>query len=188
MRASAVAAVVLAAGRGERMGANKMLVSFEGRPLLVHALAPLLELGLGDIIVVTGFEASLVEAILPPEVRAVRCLDHQQGMGASLATGAAACRPGDSILVVLGDMPRVPPEHYRALLAQSGEIVATKAPGFVGPPVLFAPTLRAELEGLAGDRGARAVLERHSDSVRTVEAEVRWIDDVDSPPHLLRGD
>lgn len=156
-----------------------MLRTFEGRPLVLHALEPLLVLGLGEILVVTGFEADAVEAVLPSTVRAVRCHDFHLGMGASLAMGARSCREdAEAILVVLGDMPRVPASHYRALLSERGEIVATRASGYSGPPTLFSARWRSELETLAGDRGAKSLL---GDGVRFVSANPSWVQDFDHP-------
>jgi len=175
VEASEVSAIVLAAGRGSRMGGGKMLRTFEGRPLVMHALEPLLALGLGEIVVVTGFDADAVEAVLPSGVEAVRCMAFESGMGVSLATGVRACRPdATAFLVVLGDMPRVPCSHYCALLSEGSEIVATRSVDYAGPPTLIPARLRSDLEALEGDRGAKSLF---GDGVRFVSADPDWVQD-----------
>ena len=59
-------AVVLAAGRGTRLGAltddiPKALVDVGGKPLIVHALDGLMEAGLAEFMVVTGYRGDQIE-------------------------------------------------------------------------------------------------------------------------------
>jgi molybdenum cofactor cytidylyltransferase len=164
------------------MGGGKMSRLLDGRPLLLHALDPLLGLGLGEIVVVTGFEAETVEAVLPSAVRSVRCPDFGEGMGTSLAAGVRAVRrDAAGILVALGDMPRVPAGHYRALLEASGDLVATRAGQYAGPPAFFTATFRADLEGLRGDRGAKHLF---GVTTRFVEAAASSVVDWDEEDSL----
>jgi len=86
-------ALILAAGRGERMqnqGLPKPLVPFLGQPLLLRCMKTLQRAGIRRVVVVVGFEADRVagaashygrEANL--EVEVVRASDWQRGNGAS---------------------------------------------------------------------------------------------------------
>jgi molybdenum cofactor cytidylyltransferase len=49
-----IAALLLAAGRSERMGRCKQLLPLAGKPLVRHCLEALIRAGLQDIIVVLG--------------------------------------------------------------------------------------------------------------------------------------
>jgi len=55
-----VSAVVLAAGMSTRMGQNKLLLSFRGKPLIVHAIDTLLAAKIDEIVVVLGHEIDKV--------------------------------------------------------------------------------------------------------------------------------
>lgn len=106
--------VVLAGGKGERMGAYKPLVPFRGRPLVawvVDAINPLVD----DIIVAHGppANAPLLRPHLPPHARLVA--DDGGGPHAGLLA-AARIAAGDWILLAPSDAPRLTPAPYRALL------------------------------------------------------------------------
>jgi len=88
------AAVILAAGRSERMmgatnGGSKALLRVSGIPLVERAVRRLLALGMDDVLVVVGDNAgpvsTFVEGIAPGRVSAVYAADWEQGNGASLA-------------------------------------------------------------------------------------------------------
>ena len=62
-------AVILAAGAGTRLGKYteelpKTLVDVGGFPILAHTLKSILECGITDIMIVTGYEARKVEAFV----------------------------------------------------------------------------------------------------------------------------
>lgn len=86
-------AVVLAAGRSERMagttgGGSKALLRIGGVPLIERAARRLMSLGIDDVLVVVGAHAESVAAfvngIAPGRVRAVMADRWEQGNGASL--------------------------------------------------------------------------------------------------------
>jgi molybdenum cofactor cytidylyltransferase len=97
-----------------------------------------------------------------------------RGMGASLAHGVAQARGADGWVVALADMPRVPVAIIKEIIASlaGGALIAAPVhKGERGHPVGFGAALRDELLALDGDQGARAVLERHRNSVKLVECD-----------------
>ncbi len=69
-------AVIVAAGRGTRLGAlttdrPKCLLEVGRRTILEHQIAALEACGIDELLVVTGFESAQVEAALPPRTRTV---------------------------------------------------------------------------------------------------------------------
>ncbi len=111
-------ALILAAGLSRRLpGENKLLKPYRGQPLLAYALASTAALGLADAVVVTGCDAPRVAALAERTgLRAVHNPDAAAGMGASIAAGVRALRPGlAGIFIALGDMPHVTAADYRAL-------------------------------------------------------------------------
>ena len=81
-----------------------------------------------------------------------------------MRSGIAAVPPGwTGVLVVLGDMPHVKPDTFRALAAalESGKpAVVPVQDGRWGNPAGFARMHFPTLATLRGDAGARAVLRR----------------------------
>lgn len=188
---TAIAAIVLAAGRASRMGANKLLAEVDGAPIIRHAVDAALASQARPVIVVTGNQAEAVAAALADRpVTIVHNPDFAAGMSTSLRVGLAAVGPVDGALVCLGDMPRVTAAHLDALCAAfaPGRGAGIVVPTFErkrGNPVLWARRYFAEMAGLSGDVGARALLERHTDDVCAVAVDDPGVlVDVDTPAAL----
>jgi molybdenum cofactor cytidylyltransferase len=155
-------AIVLAAGFSRRMGPeNKLLKPLSGKPLLSHVLAHVASLGLGQVLVVSGDGAGMIEPLLPGGMVVVRNENAAEGMGRSIACAAQALSDAlDGVFVVLGDMPFVERSDYR-LLAESLEANGEQAicsplhEGRRGNPVLFGRGHFGALAQLSGDTGAR---------------------------------
>jgi len=103
--------------------------------------------------------------------------------GAARAAGAA-----DGYLVALGDMPFVRPSTIAAVreaLAVGALLAAPYWRARRGHPVGFAGSLRAELEALAGDEGAKRVLAAHEARlVKVPVGDPGAIRDIDRPSDL----
>jgi CTP:molybdopterin cytidylyltransferase MocA len=115
--------------------------------------------------------------------------DWEEGLASSLRTGVQALgADADAVLVLLADQPEVESALLDRLLAAveaSGlELAASQYGGVVGAPALFSRRYFAELSGLSGDRGARALLEEHRDDCALVAAPEAALD-LDTPADLL---
>jgi UDP-N-acetylglucosamine diphosphorylase/glucosamine-1-phosphate N-acetyltransferase len=110
-----VTAVILAAGKGTRMGSDlaKVLHPLAGRPLVAHVLDTCKELGLGQVVVVVGWQRERVEQAVTPWRCDCVLQDRQLGTGHAVRVTEPAVR-GDTVLVLCGDCPMTPP----ALLGQ----------------------------------------------------------------------
>ncbi len=165
-------------------GPNKLLLPWGKSTVIGTVVGTLLDCGL-DVVVVTGRDAELVAETAVP-ARAVFNARFEDGIGTSIAAGVTACSASDGYLVALGDTPGLRTDVVRAVLerfefAGDRAIVApfyAEEPGRPGHPVLFGKAFRGELRQLAGDVGARAILEAHRDSLieLRVEGSLRGID------------
>jgi molybdenum cofactor cytidylyltransferase len=173
-------------------GANKLLARVGPQPLVALAADALLASGLHSVVVVTGNDANAVRAALAGRaLRFAHQPDWALGMASSLRAGVEALPPAIAgALIALGDMPAVSPDSVRALVAAldpaAGRTICVPiARGERGHPVLFAAQHFAELRALAGDSGARALLERHAERVARVAVDDAGVlVDVDTPEAL----
>jgi len=164
-----VAAIVLAAGRGTRMGGrHKVLRSLSpgGPPLVRQVVDRLQQAGVAPIVVVTGHGAAGVRAALAGSRARVAHNPHfADGLGSSLAAGAGSIDDVGAALVVLADMPDLDPAVVQQLVLawRSGghTIVAPVHGGRRGHPVLFDAVHLHALRACSGDVGARALLKAH---------------------------
>jgi molybdenum cofactor cytidylyltransferase len=186
-----IAAVVLAAGLARRMGRQKLLLNFQGKPVVRWAVERLVP-HVGDIVVVTGQDDAAIRAALSGlSLRFAVNPSPQAGQGSSIAVGVTALPPWTrAALIALGDQPRVPDAVVPALLAaleRAGKaIVAPVYRGAQGTPVLFTSQIFAELEALTGDAGARAVVSRLPERVERVAFDLPMPPDVDTPEDFAR--
>ncbi|MES2494942.1 MAG: nucleotidyltransferase family protein [Pseudomonadota bacterium] len=158
-----VGAVLLAAGSGRRMGADKLMADLDGRPLILHAFDAILAAGLDGPIVAT-MPGGPIAALLEGRGRVVAVADHALGMGHSLAAAMRAV-PADwtAAIICLADMPFVATATLKALVgAASPEAIVRPAfEGRPGNPVLWGRNHFPALASLTGDRGGRDLLARH---------------------------
>lgn len=161
-----VAAIILAAGGGRRLGGRpKALLSHGGELLVERAIRTARAGGCDTVVVVLGAEAAEVQR----RAGLAGCTvtvnqDWATGMGSSLRAGLAAA-PGScrAAVILLVDQPFVTPEAVRAVIAAGTDVAAAATyEGRRGHPVLIAARHWPEASAAAvGDRGARDFLARH---------------------------
>jgi molybdopterin-guanine dinucleotide biosynthesis protein A len=137
--------VVLAGGRGSRLGGTKPGVELGGRSLISYPLAALATAGLDAIVVAKP--ATELPASVAAAWRAEIITEPPEPIH-PLAGIVAALRHADRSLVVLGcDFPFVPPALLGALADAQDELVVP-APGGKRQPLVarWSPSLLSQLE------------------------------------------
>ncbi len=175
----AKAIIILAAGMSRRAGAqNKLLREYKGKPLVVHCLEAAQSSSADLVIVVTGYEAHLIESVLAPfAIRAVHNPDYAQGMSSSLQAGLSALPEQiDAALICLADMPGLCATDLDRLLEahnrEEGALICVPVfAGRRGNPVLWDRYFFSQMQALKGDQGARGLILRHENYVREVEMD-----------------
>lgn len=198
-----IVGILLAAGSARRFdGTQKMLAPVPNTngerpvPLVRLAVLGLCEAGL-DHVVVLGRDAEAVRACVADLGSSfVVNPAFESGMSSSLRRGVEYALEhwptADGLLIALGDQPltgtgtgivEVLVEHFRRPPNQGRRplIVAPRYRGEIGNPVLFDRTLAPELVAIAGDRGARSVVERDPTRVCYVDFDRDAPRDVDTP-------
>lgn len=188
--------LLLAAGFGRRFGADKRRQRLaDGTPLLLASVARYGAIFPAVTVVLRPEDDDLAHDVLALPSRAAlrveRCAEAVEGMGRSLACGAAACRHWTYLFVALGDMPWVREETLARLLAAMTDdadpqrIVIPEFRGKPGHPVGFGAAHLPALAALGGDSGARAVVQASSTPPLRVDVDDAGVlRDVDRPEDL----
>jgi molybdenum cofactor cytidylyltransferase len=194
LSAGPVAAAVLAAGRGARLGgdAAKPLVEWQGRPLVRWAVDAAVGSGLTPVVVVVGYRADEVRAAVGrySGLLIAQNEEWEEGIASSLRAALRALTPlrdVEAVCVGLADQPRVGSEAYRRLAQHPGTNPITEAryDGRPGNPVKLARSLWPQAMELRGDVGARALM--RGAVVDLVECgDTGSAADVDTPEDLER--
>ncbi len=189
-----IAGVLLAAGAARRFGSNKLLVPLaDGTPMALAAARRLKAALPYAAAVIRRGDSTLARWLSEAGLLVVPCARAPQGLSASLRCGIEATAAADGWLIALADMPFVRVETLARLAAAlaaaaaegPGAIVAPVYRGRRGHPVGFDRCYRAALSALQGDRGARALLERHAAQLRLIEVDDPGVVlDIDRPAAL----
>jgi len=190
--APGIAAIVLAAGRSTRMGAaNKLIADVGGKPMVLRVVEAALASKAAPVLVVTGHMAAEVSAALAAlDVTLVANPDYASGLASSLKAGIRGLpTPCEGVLIMLGDMPQIAPDHLDTLMAAFAPdtIVVPAHEGKQGNPVLWPAAYFPDLLQLEGDAGAKRLIGAHAAHVRELDLGTTAIfADVDTPEELTR--
>lgn len=180
--------IVLAAGRGRRMGGAKHLRAVQGRPMLAHVLDALRPACDGLVCVLRPGDADGAALLAELDVAVAWAEPADEGRAASVRAGVRAAPPGSDLLFALADQPFLGPDDFARLVELQREtgagIVHAAYAGERGSPVLFAARYRGDLEALRGREGGRAVIAAHREDARAVELDPALGRDLDHPEDL----
>ena len=168
-----ITAVILAAGKSERMGRTKQLLPWKGKPLLWHVVQAAIGVGIKDVIIVIGADGEKIRNSIPDlRVRYVNNPDWELGQSTSLKAGLAALHPrSGGVIFMLADQPQVSPTLVRSMIEKHATtlapIIAPLVDGQRGNPVLFDQITFDDLMKVQGDKGGRELFSRYP---------VEWMD------------
>lgn len=189
LNSARLGAVLLAAGRSERMGGpNKLLMRIDGQPLVRRTLRALQAVPIGHIVTVLGRDAQAVRIeldALPVRTfcRAPPAADQQ----VSIDIGLRALPEGlEAILVVLADQPLLDADDLRWLVERWRELPRGCAArpvfeGRPGNPVILDGALREPVLAAGPALGCRGYLQAHPQLVHRLSApNDHFVVDVDT--------
>jgi molybdenum cofactor cytidylyltransferase len=184
-----ISAIVLAAGKSERMGSPKALLPYRGRTFLENILEAISASSIQNTVVVVGHHRKEIAARLDlPNV--IFNPNYEQGMITSFQTGIRALPPvASGALLFLVDHPVVETSTIEALAHrhEPGRIVIPVFEGRRGHPVLFSSQVLQEIVDLPASQGANIVVRR--DPSRIIEVPVNApgvLVDIDTPEDLKK--
>ena len=169
-----VSAILLAAGKSERMGQNKLLLPFGGRTVIQRTLDSLIASRVGEVIVVLGSKSQEInQSIGGRRALVVLNPNYAKGMSTSLITGLGMVNSkARFVMVALGDQPLITPRVYSQLievaLGSDKGIILPVYKGERGNPIVISTRYRAEMLKQTGDVGGRELLKAHPEDVLEV--------------------
>ena len=188
-----ICAIVLAAGRSRRMGAQKLLLPFGGKTVIAHIVDQLLASTIDEVHVVVGCQAKRISRELSGRpVSIVNNSNYKSGMLSSVRCGLGdlprQCR---AILVALGDQPSIRTKLIDQILksftATEKQILVPLYQGKRGHPILFSEVYRTEILTHYDNVGLRGLLHAHTDDVLELTVSTSAVlSDMDYPEDYRR--
>lgn len=182
-----IKAVVLASGFSSRMGKNKLLLPFKGKPLIYWILNSIKEINFKevDVIYVDEKVKNIAKYF---GFNAIYNLNASLGQSESVKI-ALKNYEGKGIMFFTGDQPLLKSTTIKFMLEEfeiSNKIVIPLYKGQRGMPTIFPNMFFDELRSLKGDMGGRQIIKDHLEKVAFIEIDDIWEGfDVDSPQEYL---
>ncbi len=179
-----IASLILAAGSSSRMqGKIKQLLPWKKTTLLGHAIAQATSV-LEHCYVVLGANSEVIKDSIPPGVHIIYNKEWRQGMGSSIATGAASMLKEkadlDGILILLADQPLLDASYYNNMLENfdlnKQGIVATAYGNTVGVPAIFHRSFFSQLCALNQDFGAKQIIKKNLTNTLATQPKGKELD------------
>lgn len=170
-----ISAVLLAAGKSERMGKFKQLLPIGGKTFVETCVDNLLASRADEVIVVTGYnQAAVIEALAGRRVRIVNNPDFESGMASSIKRGvdevAAAAR---AFMIALADQPLIGPDVLNQIISQYEDsaslILIPTYLGRRGHPILLDSSLKGEVLSMDPQVGLRQITRKYEHQTRYLE-------------------
>lgn len=171
-----VRGVVLAAGKGQRMGATKQILPFRDKPLLQHVINAARGSQLTHLVLVLGHAyADILQKIDASGLQIIVNDRFDAGQSTSVLSGLINGPDTEGVMFLLGDQPLINSAFIDLLITR----FLTERPLAVMPvhqnrpgnPVILSRELAREARTLTGDTGARQLLRRHAQHVLQVEVD-----------------
>ena len=171
--------IVLAAGASRRMGTPKQLLNIGGCSLIRRVAQTALGSGAEKVVVVLGAHATTIQQELEGLNLSVAVNEAwDSGMGSSVVCGVKTLQKEaprvEGAILLVADQPDITGDSLRKLWQASADdpcaaVVASRYGDVVGTPAFFGRDHFGDLLKLEGAHGARHLLKRYANDVRTVD-------------------
>ena len=180
--------LILAAGESSRFGSPKQLLNVNNETLL-HRACREAQSVCPRVTVVLGAHADcMIDAIADLPLMRITNPDWRSGMASSICAGVLSLpATADGVMIVLCDQPAVTGQHLQTLIdawhGQPEHIITSRYSGINGVPAIFPRDQFAGLLSLAGDQGARGLIESRVGIVTPIDLPVA-AHDIDTPADM----
>jgi CTP:molybdopterin cytidylyltransferase MocA len=191
-----IGVVLLAAGEGSRLGyLPKSLIQIQGKTLIHRHLQTLHDIGVDDVVVVTGFYYQAIESACHVHaIKVVRNPTPEEGQQLSVRLGLTALRTDcDLILVMLADQPLLNKEELLQLISAYKHrpanklVVLPEVNGQRGNPVCFSAELIYQMLASKQKISFRNYIDNHPEVVhKHSTSNDHFIFDLDTEDDLIQ--
>ncbi len=181
--------ILLAAGQSRRMGSgNKLLMPYQKTTLIRSVASTLIAAAIGDITVVTGFEAAKIRTALAGlNLGFCHNPSFETGQMSSVVAGSRALPQQAGMMIALSDMPLLSPQDYQFLrdsfFEQDQARISIPYYGKErGNPIIIPAPMIPEITQGALHAGCRKLVSGNPDKIAKVPvSSTAYVWDIDNP-------
>ena len=180
-----IGALIVAAGMSKRMGEFKPMLSIGSISIAQRIIATLNQAGVSKIVMVTGYNASVLERHLAGNgIIFLRNDDYERTqMFDSVKIGLDYLRDKcDKVLFTPVDVPLFTAKTVHSILDSGASLACPMCEGKQGHPILIASHLISEILCDCGEQGLKGAMDRCSEPLLRIEVDdPGTIHDADTP-------
>lgn len=170
-----ITGIIMASGFSKRMNRNKLILEFQGIPVIERVIKAIKESNVDNIIMVYR-EDSIREIGEKSGIETIYNDKAKLGQSQSIKLGIEHAPVGTKgFMFFVGDQPFLSAAVINKLIDVFKEkkysIVVPEYNGKRGNPVIFSGTLKDELLNIRGDEGGRMIIRKRHDEVKIVSFE-----------------
>jgi molybdenum cofactor cytidylyltransferase len=171
-----IAILIVAAGESKRLGQPKQLVRKNNLTLLENSLNEIVKSRVGDVFLVLGANAELIlEETKLTDCQVIINKKWKEGMGESIAFGMKTILNEDNyngLIICVADQPFLTADILKKVkedIEEKKMIIKSKYEEGSGPPVYFSNHFFEEMSKLSGDDGAKPLVKKYKEFVRSID-------------------
>lgn len=180
-------AIILASGMSKRLGENKLLVDFNGKPMVYWAIKAVKESSIENIMLI--YKDEEVEKIGKSfNIKTILNERYMLGQSEGIKLGVNSSLEEDGFMFILGDQPFLTSktlDEMKTVFQKENKIIIPRYKGRRGSPNIFPRRFIRALLELEGDIGGRKIIKNNENEVifYEIENEIE-LEDIDSKETL----
>lgn len=179
-----VSGIIMASGLSRRMGQCKLLMNYEGRPIIDRVMEAVEKSSLNPKIAVTG-NYEIMNLALKRNLSVVVNEKGELGQSESIKLGVLNSKEADGYAFIAGDQPFISTGFLSELIEEFekhvDKIIIPVYKGTRGNPVIFPKRFKEELLSLKGDVGGRVLLNKYKEYIQFIEVkDEKLLQDIDT--------
>ncbi|WP_461615563.1 molybdenum cofactor cytidylyltransferase [Clostridium sp. Marseille-QA1073] len=167
-----VNAVIMASGYSTRMGKNKLLLPFRGKPIIEYVIDAVQKCTFNEIILV-GKEKQILDIGKSKNILTVLNTEPYKGQSQSIKLGILNTCASDGYMFFTGDQPLIDSYTINLLLdafmKNKNSIIVPRYKTKAGSPTIFSTKFKDQLLNLQGDVGGKAIINNHLSEVLFID-------------------
>lgn len=188
-----LSALIMGAGLSSRLvGANKLLLDWQGKPIISHTVSNVLDAGFKETLVVLGNDENEIKSVLKGynnEIKIITNPFYKKGLTSSIQEGVnASDNQTDGFIICLGDMFNIDGFDYKNLaqyhllnINEKELITLPKVGEKTGNPVIFSKSFRSRIMRHKDPKGCKLIVSTARQSVQYFESNrLQFLQDIDT--------
>ncbi|MEG2740587.1 molybdenum cofactor cytidylyltransferase [Clostridium sp.] len=177
-----VNAIIMASGLSKRMDENKLLLDFNGIPMIEHTFKKISECYFNEVIVVSHYR-EVIDLSEKYKFKSVFNKNAYIGQSESIKLGVLNSSKCNGYMFFVGDQPFIDDFYINKMIDKFNEdknyIIIPKFKNKIGNPVIFPYNKRNQLLTLTNDEKGKKIINK-SDNIKYISVSENMLIDIDN--------